>query len=223
MLKQQVLREPGSFAAQLLAPLAPAALPPPRLPLRQRRPDAYMLPAMAMPPRAVPRPPAYAPRPPYAPVPGRRAVVRPCPSLASGYGAPPTVRVGPAATAAAGSKVRASRLRAAAVAAIRVRRSAARSRRPVQQRAPAGPLSERRQGPMVWMHFSPPSASSGSLRHIRSDRGSPSRPAARLLGEPPHHLSGEDATCSPHTVTTVSRSWRLCYNRVGKSASGVRH
>jgi hypothetical protein len=69
VLKQQVLREPGSFAAQAPVLLAPTAPPPPRC-LSPPPPDAYMLPAMAMPPRVVPRPPAYAPQPPYAAVPG---------------------------------------------------------------------------------------------------------------------------------------------------------
>ena len=75
-LKQQVLREPGSFAAQAPVLLAPPAPPPPRR-LSPPPPDADILPAMAMPPRAVPRPPAY--EPPYA------AVPRP----PRGYGEPP--------------------------------------------------------------------------------------------------------------------------------------
>ena len=88
VLKQQVLREPGSFAAQTPAPLAPTAPPPPRR-LSPPPPDAYMLPAMAMPPRAVPRPPAYAPRPPYAAVPGPPRGYGVPQLVPRGYGAPP--------------------------------------------------------------------------------------------------------------------------------------
>ena len=91
VLKQQVLREPGSFAAQPPAPLAPAAPPPPRR-LSPPPPDAYMLPAMAMPPRAVPRPPTYAPRPPYAAVPGPPRGYGVPQLVPRGYGAPPPPR-----------------------------------------------------------------------------------------------------------------------------------
>ena len=86
VLKQQVLREPGSFAAQTPAPLAPTAPPPPRR-LSPPPPDAYMLPAMAMPPRAVPRPPAY--EPPYAAVPGPPRGYGVPQLVPRGYGAPP--------------------------------------------------------------------------------------------------------------------------------------
>ena len=88
VLKQQVLREPGSFAAQAPVLLAPTAPPPPRC-LSPPPPDAYMLPAMAMPPRAVPRPPAYAPQPPYAAVPGPPRGYGVPQLLPRGYGAPP--------------------------------------------------------------------------------------------------------------------------------------
>ena len=88
VLKQQVLREPGSFAAQAPVLLAPTAPPPPRR-LSPPPPDAYMLPAMAMPPRAVPRPPAYAPRPPYAAVPGPPRGYGVPQLVPRGYGAPP--------------------------------------------------------------------------------------------------------------------------------------
>ncbi|CAH0374076.1 unnamed protein product [Pelagomonas calceolata] len=88
VLKQQVLREPGSFAAQAPVLLAPTAPPPPRR-LSPPPPDAYMLPAMAMPPRAVPRPPAYAPRPPYAVVPGPPRGYGVPQLVPRGYGAPP--------------------------------------------------------------------------------------------------------------------------------------
>ena len=91
VLKQQVLREPGSFAAQAPVLLAPTAPPPPRR-LSPPPPDAYMLPAMAMPPRAVPRPPAYAPRPPYAAVPGPPRGYGVPQLLPRGYGAPPPPR-----------------------------------------------------------------------------------------------------------------------------------
>ena len=88
VLKQQVLREPGSFAAQAPVLLAPTAPPPPRC-LSPPPPDAYMLPAMAMPPRAVPRPLAYAPQPPYAAVPGPPRGYGVPQLLPRGYGAPP--------------------------------------------------------------------------------------------------------------------------------------
>ena len=87
-LKQQVLREPGSFAAQAPVLLAPTAPPPPRC-LSPPPPDAYMLPAMAMPPRVVPRPPAYAPQPPYAAVPGPPRGYGVPQLVPRGYGAPP--------------------------------------------------------------------------------------------------------------------------------------
>ena len=90
-LKQQVLREPGSFAAQAPVLLAPTAPPPPRR-LSPPPPDAYMLPAMAMPPRAVPRPPAYAPQPPYAAVPGPPRGYGVPQLVPRGYGAPPPPR-----------------------------------------------------------------------------------------------------------------------------------
>ena len=87
-LKQQVLREPGSFAAQAPVLLAPTAPPPPRC-LSPPPPDAYMLPAMAMPPRVVPRPPAYAPQPPYAAVPGPPRGYGVPQLVPRGYDAPP--------------------------------------------------------------------------------------------------------------------------------------
>ena len=120
-LKQQVLREPGSFAAQAPVLLAPTAPPPPRR-LSPPPPDAYMLPAMAMPPRAAPRPPAYAPQPPYAAVPGPPR----------GYGVPSAARgyCGAAATAAAGSWVRALTAARGAAAAERYSRTARRRRAP---------------------------------------------------------------------------------------------
>ena len=89
VLKQQVLREPGSFAAQAPVLLAPTAPPPPRR-LSPPPPDAYMLPAMAMPPRAVPRPPAY--EPPYAAVPGPPRGYGVPQLVPRGYGAPPPRR-----------------------------------------------------------------------------------------------------------------------------------
>ena len=89
VLKQQVLREPGSIAAQAPALLAPAAPPPPRR-LSPPPPDAYMLPAMAM-PRAVPRPPA--PQPPYAAVPGPPRGYGVPQLVPRGYDAPPPPRL----------------------------------------------------------------------------------------------------------------------------------
>ena len=191
VLKQQVLREPGSFAAQAPVLLAPTAPPPPRR-LSPPPPDAYMPPAMAMPPRAVPRPPAYAPQPPYAAVPGPPR----------GYGVPRLYLEATARRRHRGRRFPGTRLRprGAAAAEIRARRAAAGSR----DVSPAAAAARPPRAAGLSSH--PPSfrmlLSHGGCRRVSAPAGT--RPGSRFAGPGWRAFLASMCSCSIHIAAATA-------------------
>ena len=197
-----------SFAAQAPVLLAPTAPPPPRC-LSPPPPDAYMLPAMAMPPRVVPRPPAYAPQPPYAAVPGPPRGYGVPQLLPRGYGVPPPPyasvprprgrrilgtgrRDCGAAARAAGPRDGSHTAAAAAAVRVRARRRASQLSGRSGCRASFGRLvSARLRSPRCARRYLARIRAAAALRSTAAAARRPPR-------ERPHHMSGEDDYVSPH-------------------------